>query len=144
MCALSMPCECDPGRGGARQGRAGPHGFPGDCRPAVERRKGRRPKQPRALCFDLQKVELRGLFVSMCKSEMPMVRAAAFANLASFAQQMEEVHVEAELLPEFAKLAADDAESGAPSARLPTASPFFNPRGRLASIILRGTSLPRA
>ena len=68
-------------------------------------------------------MELRGLFVSMCKSEMPMVRAAAFANLASFAQQMEEVHVEAELLPEFAKLAADDAESGAPSARLPTASP---------------------
>ena len=73
-----------------------------------------------------------------------MVRAAAFANLASFAQQMEEVHVEAELLPEFAKLAADDAESGAPSARLPTASAFFNPRGRLASILFRGTSLPRA
>ena len=39
--------------------------------------------------------------VGMCKNEMPMVRAAAFQHMGTFAGVVEEVHVDAELLPEF-------------------------------------------
>ena len=56
MCALSMPCECDPGHGTARHGtaRQGRTVCPANCRPAVEhtsKGKTRRPKQPRGGAF---------------------------------------------------------------------------------------------
>jgi serine/threonine-protein phosphatase 2A regulatory subunit A len=58
-----------------------------------------------------QRTELRQLFVGMCKNEMPMVRAAAFQHMGTFAGVVEEVHLDAEILPEFLRLAADDSEA---------------------------------
>jgi len=58
-----------------------------------------------------QRTELRALYVGMCKNEMPMVRAAAFQHMGTFAGVVEEVHVDAELLPEFLRLATDDSEA---------------------------------
>lgn len=58
-----------------------------------------------------QRTELRALFISMCKNEMPMVRAAAFQHMGTFAGVLEEVHLDGEIVPEFSRLAADDSEA---------------------------------
>jgi len=55
--------------------------------------------------------ELQQLYIELCVDETPMVRRALSASLGAFALAVDKPFLEAELLPQFAKLAEDSQDS---------------------------------
>eukprot|EP00656_Telonema_subtile_P019228 TRINITY_DN204_c0_g1_i1.p1 TRINITY_DN204_c0_g1~~TRINITY_DN204_c0_g1_i1.p1 ORF type:complete len:599 (+),score=184.35 TRINITY_DN204_c0_g1_i1:202-1998(+) len=55
--------------------------------------------------------EIQQLYIEMCTDETPMVRRAVSSNFGAFAQVVDKGFLQAELLPQFAKLAEDSQDS---------------------------------